>query len=213
MMKKTITAAFIILFLLPAGHSLRAQQKFSVGIQGGLGGAFTENSYTGGNEYTTDMLLGIPEVYPVWSHMYNLYFSYGINNGFGIALEPGIIRKGYGSKRVSERGDVVFDRRQTEYLQLPLLLEFSPAESVRLTAGPEFGYLRDKKMRTNHNRLDLGIQVGGYYTLKKHLDVGIKIGAAFTGGDKYYLTNDAGEVLTEVFRRNYYAGSFIRVKL
>jgi hypothetical protein len=86
--------------------------KFSVGIQGGLGGAFTENSYIGGNEYTTDMLLGIPEVYPVWSHMYNLYFSYGINNDFGIALEPGIIRKGYGGKRVLEEGDILFDRRQ-----------------------------------------------------------------------------------------------------
>jgi hypothetical protein len=49
--------------------------------------------------------------------------------------------------------------------------------------------------------------------LMKHLDVGIKIGASFTGGDKYYLTNDAGEVLTEVYRKNCYANSFIRVKL
>jgi hypothetical protein len=225
-MRKKITAAFIILFLLPAGHSLYAQQKFSVGIQGGLGVAFTENSYRGGNEYTTDVILGIPKVYPVLSHMYNLYFSYRMNNVFGIALEPGIIRKGYGGKRVLEEGDVLFDRRQIEYLQLPLLLEFSLTESVQLMAGPEFGYLLDKKMRTTHDskpavltdlpkndRFDFGIQVGGYYTLMKHLDVGIKVGASFTGGDKYYLTNDAGEVLTKVYRKNCYANSFIRVKL
>ncbi|MDR0421898.1 MAG: outer membrane beta-barrel protein [Proteiniphilum sp.] len=225
-MRKKITPLLTLLFLLPAVQSAQAQQKFTVGIQGGLGGAFTENRYTGGNAYTTDMLLGIPKVYPVWSHMYNLYLSYGISNDFRIAFEPGVIRKGYGSKKIQEERTVIFERRELDYLQLPLLLEFSPDESLRFTAGPELGYLLKGKMRETHGsgpsaltdlpenkRYSLGIQIGGSYTLIKHLDVGLKIGASFIGGDKYYLTNDNGEVLTKVARENCYINSFVRVKL
>lgn len=218
----------IALVLLLVWQGMNAQQKFSVGIQGGLGVSFSENEYKSGNEYTNDVILGIPEIYPVLSHMYNLYLSYRINDEFGIAMEPGIIRKGYGSKRVEEEGEreVLFDRRKMDYLQFPLLLELFLTESVTLTAGPEIGYLLNKKMSTTrnskpvastdlpkNNRFDVGMQVGGHYTFMKHLDVGIKVGVSFLRGDKYYLTNDAGEVLTRVSRRNMYASPFIRIKL
>lgn len=225
-MRKTVFTSFITLFLLLAIPGLHAQKRFSVGIQGGLGATFTENKYKGGNEYTTDVILGIPKIYPVLSPMYNLYLSYSINENFGIAVEPGMIRKGYGSKRVLEEGDVVFDRRQMDYLQFPLLMELYVDKSVTITVGPEFGYLLDKKMKTTqnskpavstdlpkNNRFDVGIQIGGYYTFMKHLDVGIKVGASFIRGDKYYLTNDAGEVLTRVSRKNNYVNPFIRIRL
>lgn len=224
-MKKTFFTAFIIFTLFLTAHGLYAQQKFSVGVQGGLGASSTRNYFNGGSEYTSELELGIPKNYPVFSYMYNLHLSYRINEGYAIAIEPGFIRKGYGNKVVTEEGDVLFNRRRLDYLQLPLLLELHAGESVVLTAGPEVGYLLNAKMKTTtnsksavltdlpeNNRWDIGIQIGGYYTLMKHLDVGVKAGASITRAQKFYLTNDDGEVLTSVSRRNMYAHPFIRVR-
>lgn len=224
-MRKALFTTFIMFSLLLSGHGLYAQQRFSVGAQGGLGASSTHNDFKGGSEHTSGLELGIPKNYPVFSHMYNLYLSYRISEGYGIAFEPGFIRKGYGNKAVTEEGDVLFNRRRLDYLQLPLLLELHVGESVVLTAGPEVGYLLNAKMRTTtnsqsavltdlpkSNRWDLGIQVGGYYTLMRHLDVGVKAGASITRAQKFYLTNEDGEVLTSVSRRNMYAHPFIRVR-
>lgn len=191
-----------------------------------MGASYAHNYFQGGSEYTSELELGIPRNYPLFSYMYNLYLSYSITEEFGIALEPGFIRKGFGNKNVTEESDILFNQRRFDYLQVPLLLELHVSESVVLSAGPEFCYLLSAKMRTTtnsksavltdlskDNRFDFGIQAGGYYRLMKHVDVGLKLGASITRTDKYYLTNDAGEVLTGVSRRNMYANSFIRVRL
>ena len=225
-MRKKISTVSVVLFLLLSGHSLYAQKKLSVGIQGGLGGATAYHSYKGEDENISDLELGIPKIYPVFSHMYNLYLSYRINEDFGIAFEPGMIRKGYGYKNITEDRDVVFSRKRMDYMQLPLLAEFHVEESIVLTVGPEFGYLWNAKLSTSvnsgpngitelpkRNRFDCGIQIGGYYTLKKYLDVGIKVGSSLTKADKFYLINDYGEVVSDVSKRYVYVNSFIRVKL
>lgn len=227
-MRKTIFIPIVILYMFIVGYNVQAQEKFTFGVQTGLGAASAYSYHTGGNEYTSDLELGIPKNYPIFSYMYGLYFSYKINKDWGIAFEPAMVRKGYGNK-VVEENDVAFHKRYANYLQMPVLMEFHIDEElpIVLTIGPEFGYLLNAKMRTSYdsskasvsrdlpknNRFDFGLQIGGYYSLTKHIDVGLKVGGSLTRVEKLYLTDNVGNVLTEVSRQNVYANSFIRVKL
>lgn len=223
-MKKNRLFFLAVLFISIFTQSAHAQQKFTVGLQGGLGMASAYNFYNKGNAYTSDIELGIPKNYPTLSYMYNLYLSYKINEKYGVALEPGIVRKGYGTKIYNE--DVFFNKRRLNYFQLPVLMEFYVDNAFTLTIGPEFGYLLSAKMKSNDdsdslnliklyrkNRFDFGVQLGGFYTFIDHIDVGLKIGGSFTNIEKSYLTDISGNVLTDVFTKNMYANLFTRIKL
>ena len=121
--------------------------------------------------------------------------------------------------------DLSHNKTYSFYIQVPILLEYNPVSPVTLTFGPEFGYLLNARMKVNdisepislmnyykNNRLDVGIQAGGYYTFSDHLDVGIKSGTSFTNLEKFYLTNDEGSVLTEVRKKSVYLNAFARIK-
>jgi hypothetical protein len=76
------------------------------------------------------------------------------------------------------------------YLNLPLLLGYSPIENFNILVGPEVGYLLNAKIRDNSsdsdvterfNQKDVGIAIG----LEYQMDAGLGFGIRYTHGLSY----------------------------
>lgn len=220
---KTIRNLFIALILLSFAFNASAQ-NLRFGIQAGGGIASAYNYFPEKNEYTNDMELGIPKNFIVPSYNFNLYVSYPINDVIAIAVEPGFIQKGYSNKFI-DNNDLAYNRNYLSYLQLPILLEYKIQDPITLTIGPEISYLIRARLKNEgvdgsddlmsfyqKNRIDAGLQFGGFYTFNERYDLGLKLGASFTNLDKNYLPNESGEVVAVVKKQATYFNAFARYK-
>lgn len=216
-----------ILFLLLFScimMSLHAQ-KLRVGLQGGIGVAtFITDTPT---EYADieNVFLGIAKEYPVLSYTTNLYVSYKINENWGIAVEPGFIRKG-SAKKIEVENKLYRNNTFMNYIQIPVLAEIyvGEDENLTLTMGPEIAILlraeESSKVAnldiTNdykNRKIDPSLQVGLYYTFAKHFDIGLKAGVSFLKIGNVTLLNEAKEVVAQYKQYNTYGHAFLRIKL
>ncbi|OPZ31032.1 MAG: hypothetical protein BWZ00_00709 [Bacteroidetes bacterium ADurb.BinA174] len=199
-------------------------QKLRFGIQGsgGMATAATTNREKEFSEIET-VYLGISKIHPVFSYGFNIYAGYAINEDWGVAIEPGFIRKGF-AKKVDINNNIEKLQTRLNYFQIPILAEVFFSENITLTLGPELSYLLDAKeviekqstdvlKQYNKNKLDVALQVGLYYTFNKHFDIGIKSGVSATRLGKFAILNSENEVVVEYDRRNAYGHVFLRVKL
>lgn len=199
-------------------------QKLRLGIQGGTG-ISTATTTDGEKEFSDieTVYLGISKIYPVFSYGFNIYAGYAINKDWGIAIEPGLIRKGF-AKKIEINNNIERIQTHLNYFQIPILAEVFLSENLTLTVGPEMSYSlnaeevidkqsTDVSNQYNKNKLDVALQVGFYYTLNKHFDVGLKSGVSATRLGKFAILNNDNEVVTEYERRNAYGHVFFRVKL
>lgn len=218
-MKKLALFAIIIFTVVT---NLNAQ-KLRMGVQGGGGIAIAETDYNEKFSEIETVYLGMSKDYPIFSYALNIYAGYAINNNWGIAIEPGFIRKGF-AKKVEINNEILRQKDYLNYLQLPILAEVFLSDGVTMTLGPELSYLLDAKKVTgnestdiseqyDNKKLDIALQVGFYYTFKKHFDIGLKGGVSATRLGKFVILNDANEVVAEYNRRNAYGHIFFRVKL
>ncbi len=213
---------FMVVFLCIITNSFA--QKLRLGIQGngGMATAATTDQEKEFSEIET-VYLGISKIYPVFSYGLNIYAGYTINEDWGIAIEPGFIRKGF-AKKIEINNRIVRQQTHLKYLQLPILAEVFLSENLTLTVGPELSYLLNAKEVTekqstdvfeqySKNKLDIALQVGLYYTFNRHFDIGIKSGVSATRLGRFSILNDDNEVVTEYDRRNAYGNAFFRIKL
>ncbi len=215
----------LIILLVSITNTTVFAQDIRFGVQAGGGVASAYNYYPDRNEYMDDASLGLPKNYIVPSYSLNLYLSIPLEDEFAIAVEPGIIQKGFLNK-VVEDYDLYHNKFCLTYIHAPVLLEYGGFDiPITLSIGPEFGYLFKARLKSNDgtdddmmyyfrkNRLDVGLQFGVYYTYEEHLDLGLKFGNSFTNLEKLYLTDDLGNVLGSVGKKATYLNAFVRVKL
>ncbi len=218
-MTKYISLLIFLASIFTNGYA----QKIHFGIQGGAGIA----TITTDNEDFKDVenaYLGISKNYPVFSYGFNLYTGYSINENWGIAVEPGFIRKGF-AKKVSDNDRILRKSSYLDYLHIPILAEFYlKDENITFSAGPELAFLLNANQKFNgantdilntytDKKFDLGLQIGAYYTVKKHFDIGIKGGVSLLKIDDITLVNNANEVIGRYAQRNAYSHLFMRIKL
>lgn len=200
-------------------------QEIQYGIQAGGGLASAFNYYPKKNEYTNDPDFGIPKNIPILSYNINLYISYFVNENFGVAIEPGFIQKGFANKFVDSY-DLTDNKIYLSYIQVPVLMEFKFKNALNLTIGPEIGYLVDAEFKQideaerislmnyyQNNRVDVGVQAGGYYSFTERLDIGLKAGASLTNLEKFYIEIDGENAFVEVRRNAMYINAFVRMRL
>lgn len=224
-MKKIKLAFLAVLLISFFTQSAYAQQKFSVGLQGGLGMASTYYMYGQGHDSTDETAVRAPQSYLIFSYMSNVYLSYRFHQNYGVAIEPGIIRKGYGQKYLSA-SNATLTKYHLNYLQLPVLMEFDIDSKLTLTVGPEFGYLMSARMKSDDDegtitllplndikRFDIGVQVGGHYSLAEHFDLGLKIGNSFTSIEETYFNHAPKGGSVVILRKKIYINLFTRIKL
>ncbi|NLO71431.1 MAG: PorT family protein [Porphyromonadaceae bacterium] len=198
-------------------------QYIRFGIQAGAGIASAFNYYPKNNDLKDDPEMKLHNS-PILSYSSNLYISYPLNDVYSIAVEPGLIRKGF-SNQFFDGYDELYNRNFLYYFQLPVLLEFKFDRPITLSIGPEFGYLLSAKLKEKYdtelmdlmhyyrkNRVDLGLQGGGFYSFSENFDFGLKIGFSFTNLDKFYLGDTEGYMLTEIRRKALYINAFTRYK-
>ena len=120
------------LMFLP-GLNLKAQ-KINYGIQAGY--VYANAHVRKDNEHATRIF------YPIHSFNINGYIEYRFPGKWGIAAEPGYIRKGSdvdGKKNFLGRFNL-----QLNYIQLPILANFYFGDKLFISFGPEFAYLINK---------------------------------------------------------------------
>lgn len=183
-MKKTII--LFVTFLLFCTH-IHAQ-KFRIGVQGGVGISTFNVDQSEDYDAFEQKYLGIAKEYLVFSNAINLYVSYKIKDNWGIAAEPGFIRKGSG-KKVSIDNVLYRNNTLLNYFQIPLLAEIYLDENITLAVGPELAFLLKANQSSklgnlettnnyNDRKIDLGVQLSFFYTFAKHFDVGVKGGSS-----------------------------------
>lgn len=107
---------------------------------------------------------------------------------FGFSIETGYILKG------ARIDDEALDYR-LHYLNLPVLFDYYPTEKLKLSAGPEIGFLADARNRLTDstsvgidaiydNRWDISGTLSVSYALDFFLDVGVRYNRSFTKFDK-----------------------------
>lgn len=212
----------LIGFCIAAFFKINAQQ-LRFGVQSGVGMASAFNHFSKNNELKHSPELK-PNNSPVLSYSANLYISYPFNEQFSVALEPGLIRKGF-ANQIHEGNDLLYNRNFLYYVQLPVLVEFKLDNPFTFSIGPELGYLLSAKLKEKHdadlidlmhyyqkNRIAAGVQGGGYYSFSKNFDLGLKTGLSFTNLDKFILMDTEGHVVAEVRRKALYINAFTRYK-
>lgn len=173
---------------------------------------------------TEAAILGISKDYPVFSYGANIYAVYSISEKWGIAIEPGFIRKGFAKKIANYNNKIEKQSTYLNYFQFPILAEVFLEENLTLTAGPEVLYLLNAKSVMgsesknisedfSDKKIDIALQIGAYYTLHKNFDIGLKGGVSVTRLGKFAILNYTNEVVAEYNKRNAYGHVFFRVKL
>lgn len=212
---------FALILIFPLAGMAQESIRFGVQAGGGLTSAY--NYYPNKNKYASDAALVLPQNNPILSYSANLYISYPLNERFAVAVEPGFIQKGFMVEFVQSY-DLMRNTTYLSFVQLPVLLEMKFDLPITFTFGPEFSYLVDAKRKSldlnekislmgyyQKNRIDAGLQAGGYYSFSENWDVGLKAGGSLTSLEKYFITNVDGSSVIEVRKKNIYFNLFTRI--
>lgn len=226
-MKKLLLFIIIGFGLLTNSYAQKllhfGEQRFYFGVQAGGGLSMAATDYSKKFTEFETAYLKLSKDYQVLSYGFNVYAGYVVNENWGIAFEPGFIRKG-SAKKVSINNRIEKENTYLEYVHIPVLGEVFLSDEITLTVGPELSYLLNAKKVTggksvnvseeyDNKKIDIGLQAGIYYTFNKRFDLGLKTGVSITRLDKFTMLNPANEVIAEYNKRNMYASVFFRVKL
>ena len=199
-------------------------QKFHFGIQGSAGASTIVTHRENDFEDIEKVYLGLSKNYLIFSHGINAYMAYTLNQNLRIAIEPGCIRKGF-AKKIAIDNEIFRQNNNLDYFHIPMLAEFFSNETnVALSIGPEISFLLKANQKTNGARvdvlnsyrdkkIDLGLQIGLYYTFNKHFDMGAKGGISLTRLGYVTFLNNNNEVILQYHQRNAYGQLFFRAKL
>lgn len=188
-MKKLINLIVTVLFF-QLGLNLQAQQ-----IHYGLGAAYviTNAHVIKSNDYAKGIFS------PMHSYSIHGFIEFRFAGAWGMAAEPGLIRKGGGVDGKNHYlGD--FDL-QLHYFHLPLLAHLYYSDKLYVSFGPEFSFLLSNdgnvpdlpatftpsekaayQMFTpfEEHAFEISAMIGLNYKLIKHIDIGLRYSHALT---------------------------------
>jgi len=204
-------SALLLLF----GLKLQAQDiKF--GLLSGL--VVTNDQVTNKIEIKNDYRV----FYPMYSFNINGYIEYKISKIWGIAAEPGFIRKG-GIVRFGIYRYMDIIQLQLNYVQLPILANLYCTNKLFVSLGPEFAYLINTKENLpsaatgfnyfKENAFEISGLIGLNYSISKKVDIGLRYNHGFTDISVLKWTTGFGPVIGQSKVYNQYFQAIIRFKI
>ena len=187
---KKLKVLIITAQLLQLGLNVQSQ-NINYGVLAGY--VCTDAHVIKSNEYATKLFS------PMHSFNVNGFIEYRFSGAWGIAAEPGFIRKG-GVVDGENHYLGSFDL-QLNYIQLPILANLYCTDRFYISFGPEFAYLINKdvnlpsqpdwmtpsqkealKMFTSfeENAFEISGMIGVNYSIFKKFDIGLRYSHSFT---------------------------------
>jgi hypothetical protein len=178
---KTLKLLVIAALLLPLGLNLQAQ-KINYGV---LAGYDLSYPYVGWYEdYGTKLFC------PMHSFNVNGFVEYRLSETWGIAAEPGYIRKGGVFKDKEDILNSSDHQLRLHYIQLPILANVYFSDRFFISFGPEFAYLINKDARfpsleeqhsayykftpLEESAFEISALIGVNYSITKHIDLALR---------------------------------------
>ena len=191
---RTLTGCLFGLFciLLPVA----ATAQFHIGLQSGI--VFSKAAMTSKSNDLgyLNYAYPTPTLNYIMTNATNLYLSYTLTPAFTLAVEPGYMQK-------SNEQNVGLN-----YIQLPVLAEYTLIDRLRLTAGPELNFLLNNDIEKSYKGLDVAIQVGAYYGVYSTFDLGVK----YSRSTGTFLKHDIVSSGSDINFYHYYFQFFTRYK-
>ena len=212
---KTLKILIIIGLTLQLGLKLQAQNiKF-----GFLSGFVVTNAQVANKiEIYNDYRV----FYPMVSFNINGYFEYKISKTWGIAAEPGFIRKG-GIVRFGVNHYMSIIKLQLNYVQLPMFVNLYCTNTFFISLGPEFAYLINSKENLpsiatgfnyfKENAFEMSGFIGLNFSISKKVDIGFKYNHGFTNISVLKWTDGYGPEIGQSKVYNQYFQFIIRFKI
>lgn len=157
--------------------------------------------------------------YQMGSFNFNGYVEYDISETFGIAAEPGFIRKG-GIVRFGVNHYMSIIEMKLNYGQLPILAYFHCTNKFSISIGPEFAYLMNRQENLpeiasgfdnfNENAFEISGSIGLSYCLSKKIDLGIRYNHGLTEIAVLKWTDGFGPVIGQSNVYNQYFQFFVK---
>lgn len=191
-------------------------QDIKFGILLGLGGtnACVANKIEPYNDYRV--------FYPMGSFNINGYIEYKFSKTFGIAAEPGFIRKG-GIVRFGVNHYMSVIKLQLNYIQLPILANLYCTNKYYVTLGHEFAYLINSERKLpeiatgfayfKDNALEISGLIGINYSITKKIDVGFRYNHGLTAISVLKWTDGYGPEIGQSKVYNQYLQFIFRFKI
>ena len=195
------------------GLNLRSQ-NINYGLLAGFGVTIPD---VANNTYTNSRLL-----YTMGSFNINGHIEYRFPGVWGIAAEPGYIRKGgvarFGINRIMTDFAI-----QLNYVQLPILANLYCTDKLFISIGPEFAYLINKdgnlpfKVKAftpfEEKAFEISGLIGANYSLTKRIDLGLRYNHGLTPFTVVSWTDIYDNILGQAKVYNQYFQFIFRYKL
>ena len=212
---KTPKALIIIGLVLNLGLNLQAQE-INFGFLSGLGvtNACVTNKIEIYNDYRV--------FYPMGSFNINGYIEYKFSKTFGIAAEPGYIRKG-GVIRFGVNHYMSIIKFQLNYVQLPIFVNIYCTNKFFVSIGPEFAYLINSEGNLpeiatgfayfKENAFEISGLIGINFSITKKIDVGLRYNHGLTNISVLKWTDGYGPEIGQSKVYNQYFQFIFRFKI
>lgn len=204
----------LILLLNICFLSTSLSQNISLGFQGGIGKA---NIHVTRNT----IFLSEKQIYdPILSYSLNGYIGYRSKSFWGLSLEPGFIKKG-GNIVQETSYDQPDQKRELNYIQLPVLFDMYITKHLFLSVGAEFGYLIKAQTEYSnlsvnaydlYNKYEVSGVAGIWYNLFDHFDFGLRFDRGLLNPTRVAWIDDYGNFTGQTTEYNQYFQLTIRVK-
>jgi hypothetical protein len=210
-MKTLKKLAFIVLILIPTMKSVAGDFKF-----GFVTGLVVNNPNIASK---IDMYKDYRVFYPLYGFNINGFMEYKLSEKWGIAAEPGFIRKG-GIVRFGINHYTSEINMKLHYLQLPALASYYFTGKLSVSAGPEFAYMINNKDNLplagtgfndfKENAFEISALIGLNYSISKKVDFGLRYNHGLTKISILQWTDGYGPVIGESKVYNQYFQLIIR---
>lgn len=184
---KTLKLLVIAGMMLLLGLNLQAQ-KINYGVLAGY--VYATPHVTQYEDYGTKLF------YPMHSFNVNGFVEYRLSETWGIAAEPGYIRKGGVFKDKEDISNSSDHQLRLHYIQLPILANVYFSDRFFISFGPEFAYLINKdasfpSLEEQHSAyykftpleesaFEISALIGVNYSITKNIDLGLRYNHSIT---------------------------------
>ena len=211
---KTIKYLTLIVLVIFSGMSLKAQD-FKFGLVAGFDVA--NSRITNKPDSVSDSRA----YYSMISFNVNGYIGFKSASFWGLSIEPGFIQKGGIIQYKDNRDKDV--RVQSNYIQLPVLLDLNLTDKLFISIGPEFAYMINTKGKSKDlsvditdlydNEFEISGLIGINYNIIKNIDLGLRYNHGLTYIQEFTYTNALGETVGEGKVYNQYFQLLVRFKI
>ena len=159
--------------------------------------------------------------YPLIGFNANAYIGFQNSDRWGFSIEPGFIRKGGVEHDVNTDRHIEF-QHIFNFIQLPALAEYNITKRFSVSAGPEFAFMLNARLKydditsditSDYERIQISGLVGVNYGITNNLVTGVRYNHDILYSSRITYTNAEGNILGEGREYNQYFQFYLRYVL